>query len=68
MRLREMSNIDDKLITAILSSISAIMVGYVPVWVARINKPPTKDKEIERLKRENAQLKLEIKKLKKRGE
>lgn len=64
-----MIRIDDKLITAILSTISAIAVGYVPVWVARINagKPPTKKQEIERLKRENAQLKQELRQLKKRG-
>lgn len=66
----EMSKIDDKLITAILSTISAIAVGYVPVWVARINigKPPTQREQIERLKRENARLKQELRQLKKRGQ
>lgn len=56
----------DKIITAIISSISAIAVGYVPVWVARINaeKPPTPKHEVARLKRENEQLKKEIQKLK----
>ncbi|WP_283680323.1 hypothetical protein [Lentilactobacillus sp. Marseille-Q4993] len=59
--------INDKLITAILSTISAIAVGYVPVWVARINaRHPTETpkEECYRLKKENAKLKEEIKRLK----
>jgi len=62
--------VSDKVITAILSAVSAIAVGYVPVWVARINtaKPPTKNDEIKRLKRENERLKKENQKLKERGE
>jgi hypothetical protein len=58
--------VSDKIITAIISAISAIAVGYVPVWVARINaeKPPTPKQEVTRLKRENERLKKEIQKLK----
>jgi len=69
MRLRGMIKISDKVLTAILSAISAIAVGYVPVWVARINagKPPTKNDEIKRLRRENDRLKRENEKLKRRG-
>ncbi|MDT7019286.1 hypothetical protein RI509_08860 [Levilactobacillus namurensis] len=70
MLLRGMIRISDKVLTAILSAISAIAVGYVPVWVARINadRPPTKNDEIRQLKEENARLKEENKKLKERGE
>ncbi|PTM21549.1 hypothetical protein DA798_09660 [Lactobacillus sp. PFC-70] len=70
MPLREMIKISDKVVTAILSAISAIAVGYVPVWVTRINAghPPTKSDEIRQLKEENARLKEENKKLKERGE
>ncbi len=70
MHLQGMIRISDKVFTAILSAISAIAVGYVPVWVARINagKPPTKTDEIKRLKRENERLKKENQKLKERGE
>ena len=69
MRSREMIKISDKVVTAILSAISAIAVGYVPVWVARINadRPPTKNDEIRQLKEENARLRDENEKLK-RGE
>lgn len=58
--------ISDKVITAILSTISAIAVGYVPVWIARIqsNKPLTQKQQITKLKRENERLKKEIKMLK----
>ncbi|AYM03554.1 hypothetical protein D8911_11375 [Levilactobacillus brevis] len=65
-----MIKIDEKVFTAILSAITAIAVGYVPVWVARINsgKSPGKVDEVKRLKRENARLRAEIEKLKKRGE
>ncbi|PTM24106.1 hypothetical protein DA798_02470 [Lactobacillus sp. PFC-70] len=64
-----MIKISDKVVTAILSAISAIAVGYVPVWVARINadRPPTKNDEIRQLKEENARLRDENEKLK-RGE
>lgn len=64
-----MIRISDKVVTAILSAISAIAVGYVPVWVARINadRPPTKNDEIRQLKEENARLRDENEKLK-RGE
>lgn len=65
-----MIDISDKVFTAILSAISAIAVGYVPVWVARINadRPPTKNDEIKRLKRENERLRKENRKLKEEGE
>lgn len=58
--------ISDKVITAILSTISAIAVGYVPVWIARIqsNKPLTQKQQITKLKKENERLKKEIKMLK----
>ncbi|MQM78817.1 hypothetical protein [Lentilactobacillus buchneri] len=56
----------DKVITAIISAISAIAVGYVPVWIARINinKPPSPKQEVTRLRRENERLKKELKKMK----
>ncbi|WP_288531472.1 hypothetical protein [uncultured Secundilactobacillus sp.] len=56
-------------LTAIISAVSAIAVGYVPVWVARINAGTVESpkEEAKRLRLENEQLKIEIEKLK-RGE
>ncbi|KRK46755.1 hypothetical protein [Secundilactobacillus kimchicus] len=53
-------------LTAIISAVSAIAVGYVPVWVARINAGSTESpkEEVKRLRQENEQLKIEIEKLK----